>query len=78
MNSIFITLIPKDKSKQAFDYCPISSVTSVYKIIAMVLSLRISKILEDIISPNQSVLIRDRQIFDAHLVAKEVVNFTRK
>lgn len=53
MNSTFITLIPnKDKSKRVFDYCPISLVTSVYKIIAKMLPLRLSESLNDAISPN--------------------------
>lgn len=61
MNSIFITLIPKeDRSKRSLDYCPISLLTNIYKITTNVLSIRLSEFLDDAISLNQSVFMGGR------------------
>ena len=53
INSTFITIVPKkDRLVRVKDYRPISLVTSLYKIITKVLSIRLSVVLGDTISEN--------------------------
>ena len=78
MNSTFISLIPKkDRSIKVKDFRPISLVSSVYKIITKVLATRLSEVLSDTISENQSAFILGRQISYATLIANEVVDNIR-
>ena len=50
-NSSFITLIPKiHDAKVIKDFCPISMIGSVYKILAKILANRLSCIISDLIS----------------------------
>lgn len=53
---------------------PINLVTSFYKIIAKVLSLRLKEVLEDTISCEHGAFIAGRQILDVALIANEVVD----
>ena len=79
-NETYICLIPKKlNSCRIKDFRPISLVTSLYKIIAKVLSIRLKAVLSDTISENQGAFVVDRQILDVVLVANEVVEeFKRK
>ena len=72
-NVTFITLIAKiDHPVEFKDYRPISMVGSIYKIIAKLLSLRLKKVMNDIIGPFQSAFIEGRQILDGALIAGEL------
>lgn len=55
------------------EFCPISLVTSLYKIIANVLIERLKKVLHLIVDDAQSTFADGRQILDAMIVAAEVV-----
>lgn len=58
MNPSFIVLIPKkERCDSLEDYRPISLIGCLYKIISKVLALRLSKVMESIISFNQSAFI---------------------
>lgn len=60
-NSTFIRLIPKKKKPSKLnEFRPISLVTSLYKIIYKVFSLRLKKVLEETISYSQGAFVRDR------------------
>lgn len=61
MNATFIVLIPKKEEVKDFsDFRPISLVGSLYKIISKVLSLRIRKIMDSVVSISQGAFVRGR------------------
>lgn len=77
LNSTFIVLVPKkDRSFKLKDFRPISLLTSIYKIVAKVLSVSLGEVLGDTIFENQSAFIAERQILYASLIANELVEDT--
>ncbi|XP_028085590.1 uncharacterized protein LOC114286614 [Camellia sinensis] len=75
INSSFIVLIPKkDNPIGLGDYRPISLVSSVYKVLAKVLSRRIKRVLPMVISEVQSAFVCGKYILDGVLIANEVVD----
>ncbi|GJV85542.1 putative RNA-directed DNA polymerase, eukaryota, reverse transcriptase zinc-binding domain protein [Tanacetum coccineum] len=76
-NSSFITLIPKVSNPiNVNDYQPISLIGVHYKIIAKVLANRLSKVVDKIISHEQSTFIKSRQILDRSLILSEAINWS--
>nr|GFC89730.1 RNA-directed DNA polymerase, eukaryota, reverse transcriptase zinc-binding domain protein [Tanacetum cinerariifolium] len=79
VNSAFITLIPKVSNPLSIkDYRPISLVGLHYKIVAKILSNRLSKVIDSIISPEQSAFISGRQILDGPLILSEIIDWYKK
>ncbi|GKA29337.1 putative RNA-directed DNA polymerase, eukaryota, reverse transcriptase zinc-binding domain protein [Tanacetum coccineum] len=78
-NSSFFTLIPK-VSNPIFikDFRPISLIGIHYKIIAKVLANRLSKVIDKIVSNEQSAFISGRQILDGPLILSEVIDWFKK
>ncbi|KAK9058221.1 hypothetical protein SSX86_023061 [Deinandra increscens subsp. villosa] len=77
-NASFISLIPKVQSPASFtDYRPISLVGLQYKVISKILANRMSGIMDQIISPEQSAFIKGRQILDGPLMLNEIVDWYR-
>ena len=78
-NSPFITLIPKVSNPiNVNDFRPISLVGLHYKIIAKVLSYKLSKVVDKIISHEQSAFIKNCQILDGRLILSEVIDWYKK
>nr|GEU58908.1 RNA-directed DNA polymerase, eukaryota [Tanacetum cinerariifolium] len=78
-NSAFITLIPKVPNLLLIkNYCPISLIGMQYKIIANLLPIHLAKVLDNIVSPVQSVFISSRQILDGPLMVSEIIEWYKK
>ncbi|WMV39129.1 hypothetical protein MTR67_032514 [Solanum verrucosum] len=70
-----IVMLPKVNSPQDFsEIRPISLCNTSCKIIAKLINKRVSKILHNIISPNQSGFVKGRAITENILLAQEIVN----
>ncbi|GJZ24055.1 putative RNA-directed DNA polymerase, eukaryota, reverse transcriptase zinc-binding domain protein [Tanacetum coccineum] len=78
-NSTFITLIPKVSNPiHVKDYRPISLINTHYKIIAKILANRLAKVIDKIISQEQSAFISGRQILDGPLMLSEMIDWYKK
>lgn len=79
LNSSFIVLIPKkDKSISFEEYRPTSLLGCIYKIIAKILARRLSKVLDGVISGNQSAFVGGRQILDSIVILNELIDEAKK
>ena len=73
-NATYICLIPKKLNSSSIrDFKPISLVSSLYKILAKVVLLRLKEVLEETIDHSQEAFVQRRQILDLILIANEVV-----
>lgn len=60
------------------NYRPISLVSTLYKILSKVLSIRLHKVMEGGVSSTQRAFIRGTQITEGILIANECMGFRRK
>ena len=80
VNTTVVTLIPKKTNvTHAKDYRPIACCTVVYKIVSMILTQRMSKVINEVMNPTQSGFIPGRHIADNILLATELIKgYNRK
>nr|GEV76896.1 RNA-directed DNA polymerase, eukaryota [Tanacetum cinerariifolium] len=77
-NTSFITLILKVPNPMVIsDFRPISHIRAQYKIIAKVLANRLARVIDTIISQEQSAFIKHRQILDGPLMFNEVIQWCK-
>ncbi|GKE61863.1 RNA-directed DNA polymerase, eukaryota, partial [Tanacetum coccineum] len=73
-NPSFIALIPKVLyAKRLNDFRPSSLVGCQYKIISKILANRLSLVIDDIISQEQSAFVKGRQIIDGPIILNEAI-----
>lgn len=78
-NTSFIVLIPKKEDAVSLDgYRPISLIGSLYKVTAKILTGRIRRVMEDIISDHQSAFIKGRYILDNVVILNELIEDAKK
>lgn len=79
LSSYFLTLVPKTSSPQGLgDFRSISLLGSLYKLLSKVLAARLAKVIDSIISHNQSAFIKRRHIADGVVVMNELIDLARK
>ncbi|GJS75512.1 putative RNA-directed DNA polymerase, eukaryota, reverse transcriptase zinc-binding domain protein [Tanacetum coccineum] len=79
VNSSFFTVIPKVNNPTLItDFCPISLISIHYKIISKILANRLSKVIDKIVSKEQSAFIAGRQIFDGPVILSEIIEWYKK
>jgi hypothetical protein len=77
--SYFVTLIPKVNSPYSLSgFRPISLLGCLYKLIAKVLAKRLAKVMDSVISSNQSAFIKGRNLVDCVVIVNEVVDLAKK
>ncbi|GKE26600.1 putative RNA-directed DNA polymerase, partial [Tanacetum coccineum] len=77
-NPSFIMLVPKiNDPLQMSDYCLISLIGCLYKIISKILSTRLAKVIHKLIGANQIAFLAGQQILDGCLIANEIVNYAK-
>lgn len=67
-----------EEAKDFFDFRSISLVCSLYKIIAKVLSMSVSGVMDKIISNTQGTFVKERQVMDGILIANEYVDWRKR
>ncbi|GJS70092.1 RNA-directed DNA polymerase, eukaryota, reverse transcriptase zinc-binding domain protein [Tanacetum coccineum] len=78
-SSSFFTLIPKVNNPIFIkDFRPISLICVHYKIIAKILANRLAKVIDKIVSHEQSTFIAGRQIINGPLILSEIVEWFKK
>nr|GEV58872.1 G-type lectin S-receptor-like serine/threonine-protein kinase At1g34300 [Tanacetum cinerariifolium] len=78
-NSSFITLVHKVENPLVVsDFHPISLIGAPYKILAKILANRLSRVIDSLISTEQTAFIKSRQILDGPLMVNEIINLYKK
>lgn len=78
-NPSFIVLNPKKEEALTLDdYRPISLIGCVYKVLSKVLVARLSKVIDQVISPNQSMFVSGRNILDGAVILNEAIMEAKK
>jgi len=76
LNSAFVTLLPKKEDASSVkDFRPISLVHSFAKLVTKILANRLAGFLNQLVSPNQSAIIKGRFILDNFMLVHHTTKF---
>ena len=79
LNNTFFVLLPKKgETEDLGDFRPISLLRGLYKLLAKVMANRLKKVIGKVVSPDQNVFVKGRQILDVSLIANEVIDVWQK
>lgn len=79
LNSSFIALIPKKEGAISLsEYMHISLIGLVYKILSKILAARLSRVIDNVISTNQSAFVGDRYILYGVVILNEAIVEAKK
>ena len=82
LNNTFLVLLPKKGGAEDLgDFRPISLLEGgggLYKLLTKVLANGLKKVIGKVVSPDQNAFVMGRQIFDASLIANEVIDSWQK
>lgn len=67
-----------DNPQNVDQFCPISLIGGVYKILAKNLANRLSKVIGSVIADRQTAFIKGRQIFDGIVILNEALNEAKR
>lgn len=75
VNGTLVTLIPKNLAAKAIKYySPISCCSTIYKVIAKIMTLRLGKVLSHIVSKSQAAFVQGQKIHDHIYLTYELIN----
>lgn len=74
LNFTMLTLIPKEDARTMKKFRPISLINYSFKIFSKILTVRLGKIVDRLVSPNQSAFIHGRYILESVVLAHELVH----
>jgi len=79
INQAHITFIPKkSETKTISDFRPISVLSVLPKIITKLLATRLQPVLPHLIHQNQMIFMKDRQLMQTFLAARELMHYVHK
>jgi len=75
----FICLVPKKENLVKIEeFWPISLIGYIYKIITKLLAARLKKVMDPIISRNQTAFLKGRQILNEPVILNEIIDEAKK
>jgi hypothetical protein len=78
-NSTFLALIPKESNPSKFShFCLISLCNSSYKILTKIIATRLTPLLTNLISENQSGFLKDKHITYNIVLVQEAIHSSKK
>ena len=78
-NDSFIALLPKIKDPLSLgDYHPIHLMGYISKAISKALAERLKKVIDSVISPEQTTYVRGKNIVDGPLIANEIITWAKR
>ena len=75
LNYVMLTLIPKEENASEIrKFRPIALINCSFKIFSKALNNRLTRIIDRLISPNQTAFIKGRYIFESVVAAHEIIH----
>ncbi|CAM2106918.1 unnamed protein product [Caretta caretta] len=78
MRAVLALLLKKGDLRDLRNWCPISLLSTDYKIVAKGVSLRLGSVLADVIRPDQTYTVPDHSIFDNLFLVRDLLELGRR